>query len=249
MTREERLKFCEQCTKRKFDMKMGLVCSLTGEQATFEGTCPDYDEDAEAKFNVENRSRSLQYGTGSIRVSSIDLDRMKSEQSINYAITGGFLAAIVSALLWAMVTLATNIQLGFMAVGVGFLVGAGVGFFGQGLDRVYGIIGALFALFGCLLGNFLSLIGYIAQEVQMDYFEVFSLYDYNYLFEDMVDFFHPMDALFYMIALYEGFKFSFKDLSGYVQKNEYKALHPLVRPLGLAALAIIILAAVVKIVG
>lgn len=45
MTREERLEFCLVCTKRKPNIKKGLLCSLTGEHATFEGNCNDYDED------------------------------------------------------------------------------------------------------------------------------------------------------------------------------------------------------------
>lgn len=46
MTREEHLKFCAVCTKRSFNPKFGIVCSLTQEVASFEGSCPDYSEDA-----------------------------------------------------------------------------------------------------------------------------------------------------------------------------------------------------------
>ena len=47
MTREERLVFCKTCNNRKLDMKVGLICSLNGKMADFEGECPDYDEDEE----------------------------------------------------------------------------------------------------------------------------------------------------------------------------------------------------------
>lgn len=46
MTREEQLKFCATCTKRSFNPKLGVTCSLTAAIATFENSCPDYAEDA-----------------------------------------------------------------------------------------------------------------------------------------------------------------------------------------------------------
>lgn len=45
MTREERLAFCRICTNRKFDMRVGLTCSLTGKVADFEEDCPAYCND------------------------------------------------------------------------------------------------------------------------------------------------------------------------------------------------------------
>lgn len=45
MTREERLKFCKVCTNRKFDVKTGLICSLTGKIADFDETCPNFSQD------------------------------------------------------------------------------------------------------------------------------------------------------------------------------------------------------------
>lgn len=45
MTREERVAFCKTCTNRKLDMKVGLICSLTGKMADFEKNCPDYNID------------------------------------------------------------------------------------------------------------------------------------------------------------------------------------------------------------
>lgn len=45
MTREEQLKYCQCCRNRKSTTSKGLVCSLTGEQASFEDGCKDFDED------------------------------------------------------------------------------------------------------------------------------------------------------------------------------------------------------------
>jgi len=44
MTREEQVFFCKQCENRKASAQ-GLICSLTGEKATFENECPDFKKD------------------------------------------------------------------------------------------------------------------------------------------------------------------------------------------------------------
>ncbi len=49
MTREEQLEFCSVCTKRNFNPKMGIICSITNEKATFDGICTDYNEDEKEK--------------------------------------------------------------------------------------------------------------------------------------------------------------------------------------------------------
>lgn len=41
--------FCNRCLNKKFNPKKGVVCGLTGEQATFDIDCPDYAEDKVAK--------------------------------------------------------------------------------------------------------------------------------------------------------------------------------------------------------
>lgn len=45
MTRQEQLKFCKTCLKRRFNPKKGVVCSLTDEIADFDVTCDKYERD------------------------------------------------------------------------------------------------------------------------------------------------------------------------------------------------------------
>ena len=49
MKRAETLKFCKTCTKRTFNSKSGIVCSLTNEIASFVNECPDYAVDYREK--------------------------------------------------------------------------------------------------------------------------------------------------------------------------------------------------------
>ncbi|MDT7830878.1 hypothetical protein RQM59_00715 [Flavobacteriaceae bacterium S356] len=45
LTDEEQLQYCLKCQKRGFDMKVGVVCSLTSTRRTFISSCDDYVED------------------------------------------------------------------------------------------------------------------------------------------------------------------------------------------------------------
>ena len=66
MTREERVKYCQCCLKRRNSTSSGLICSLTGAQATFEGGCEDFEEDPVAMkeyFYTEEDKKNSRYAT------------------------------------------------------------------------------------------------------------------------------------------------------------------------------------------
>src|SRR5215218_2350350 len=86
------------------------------------------------------------------------INEIKSRQSLPMAILGGLIASLVAALLWAVITYATKYQIGFMAIGVGFLVGYAVNYFGKGITTTFGVVGAVLSLFGCIIGNILTTI-------------------------------------------------------------------------------------------
>jgi hypothetical protein len=127
--------------------------------------------------------------------------------SLAGGILAGLLAAVVGAAVWAAVTCTTKYQIGWMAVGVGFLVGFAVRKFGRGGTPLYGGIGAVLALVGCLLGNYLTIIGFFSLETGTGLFEVLGQLPFPTAVELMRETFSPIDVLFYAIAVYEGYKF------------------------------------------
>ena len=165
---------------------------------------------------MENQSSSQHHSAASILDEGklyLYREKLRLEQNMPLALLGGVAAAVVGALLWAIITVAINIQFGYMAVALGFLVGYTVRYVGKGLDQAFGILGAVLALAGCLLGNLLTLVGFIANDEGLSYMQVFLGIDYSLVPSAMMSTFSPIDLLFYGLAAYEGYRFSFRQIS------------------------------------
>ena len=168
----------------------------------------------------ENKNVDIQQETQNLEQApnqeelNLTIEQLRLEQNLPFAIMAGLGAAIVMAILWAVITVVTNYQIGYMAIAVGLAVGVAVRFAGKGIDKIYAIIGAVGAVLGCVLGNFLSQVGFISQdpEVTLSYFGVLKLFlsNMDVIVEVMQETFSPIDLLFYGIAIYEGYRFSFR---------------------------------------
>lgn len=121
-------------------------------------------------------------------------------------VLGGAIAALVGAAAWAAITVATGWQIGFMAIGVGFLVGMAVRKLGRGSSPPYAIAGAALALGGCLAGNALALVGFHANAMNVSFLSVLTSVEPVALGAAMVETASAMDFVFYAIAVYEGFR-------------------------------------------
>lgn len=138
------------------------------------------------------------------------LDKLRSEQNLGLGIGTSFLVGLLGAALWAVITVATEFQIGYMALAIGAGVGYTMRYFGKGIDQIYGISGALIAVVSCFIGNFLSLIGFVANSESLGYIETLVGIDYSLVPTAMKESFSFMDILFYGIAGYEGYKFAFR---------------------------------------
>ncbi len=136
-------------------------------------------------------------------------------QNLPMAILAGVVSAVLGAIIWTIITTATNYQIGFMAIGVGLLVGVAVLHFGKGITPLYGVVGAGCALFGCLLGNVLTSCYFIGQQEGLDTLTVLnSVLGAGQLIPLLKDTFKWMDALFYAFAIFEAYRRSFRTLIG-----------------------------------
>jgi hypothetical protein len=123
-------------------------------------------------------------------------------------LAAGLAAAAVGAAAWAVVTVITNYQIGWMAVGVGFLVGWAVRLAGKGTSTAFGVVGAALALGGCLVGNLLTGSVVVSRELGVPMTDMVARMTPAFAFDLLAAMFSPIDLLFYGLAIYQGYRFS-----------------------------------------
>lgn len=120
----------------------------------------------------------------------------------------GLAAAIAGAGTWAAITVYTNYQIGFMAVGVGYLVGLTMRKFGHGHSSLFGGIAAILAVLGCVTGNLLSACAFAADELQVSLGTILKVLSPSAALGLLQEGFSPIDALFYFLAVSAAFRTS-----------------------------------------
>ncbi len=129
---------------------------------------------------------------------------------------GGFIAGIIGALvgagIWAAATVMTEYQIGFLAIGIGFLVGWLVNLVGKGVTPMFGVMAAILSLLGCVVGSLFILVHSISVQNGTDHLTALANLDLDFAAQRMKDTFRPMDLLFYALAAMQGYRSGFTNL-------------------------------------
>ena len=143
----------------------------------------------------------------------LTLEALRSEQSLAMGVFAGSIAAITGAAAWGIVTAYTEHQIGWMAIGVGFLVGFAVRLAGKGIDPSFGAVSAVLSLLGCVLGNLWTMTYFLAAKQGVPFLKAVSQLNPDIAVNIMVSTFNYMDVLFYGLALYFGYKYGFRRIT------------------------------------
>ncbi len=84
------------------------------------------------------------------------IDMRRSEQHLPFATLAGLIGALIGIAVWLGFTVVANVQIGWMALGVGLIVGTMVRHTGHGIDRVFGLMAAVVSMAGCVTGTLLA---------------------------------------------------------------------------------------------
>lgn len=128
--------------------------------------------------------------------------------SMPKAIIAGSIAALVGAGVWAGIEMMTGYQIGWIAIGIGFLCGFAVRFAGKGTGVPFRIVGAVCALAGCFLGS-LWAFDHAVSTSGLEW--ELSLMDEIRLLAETTAF---MTWVIFAIAVWEGWKFSVDEDAG-----------------------------------
>ncbi len=141
------------------------------------------------------------------------MERMKREQSIPRGLLAGIVAGAVAAIVWALITKVTGYEVGWIAIGVGFLVGVAVRQFGKGIDVRFNIMGAAIALLSVMVGKILAICMFAAKEADVGAFEIFNELTFEVMFELLKETFSGLDLLFYGLAVWAGWQYATRTIT------------------------------------
>ena len=85
--------------------------------------------------------------------------------------------------------------------------------FGKGIDQSFGVAGGALALVGCVAGNLLTVVIVVARQEEMAILDVLSRLNPSIAVRLLAATFSPIDVLFYGLAIYFGYKYSFRRVS------------------------------------
>ncbi|MGE3966026.1 MAG: hypothetical protein AB7I09_18160 [Planctomycetota bacterium] len=139
-------------------------------------------------------------------------EELRSRQNLMLGALMGLGASLLGAAGWALTTYWTGYQIGWLALGVGFLVGVTVRRFGRGVEPTFGVLGAILALGGCALGNLSAACAFLAHSEQTSFLEVASKLDLDLVSAILRSSFDVLGIFFYGLAAFEGFRLSFRRL-------------------------------------
>jgi hypothetical protein len=138
-------------------------------------------------------------------------EQLRMNQNFGMGVLAGVAAAGLAAVTWSAITIATEFQISWMAIGVGIFVGSAVRFFGRGVDRSFGFAAGLLSLAGCAAGNLLWAAYYFAQGAELPIPEALALLIRmpDVALELMRVTFSIYDIVFYALAAITGFGLGF----------------------------------------
>lgn len=141
------------------------------------------------------------------------LDTFKSEQNLLMGTLAGLVASTIGAGIWATVTVMTEYQIGWMAIGIGLLVGFAIRFTGKGINQSFGIVGGVMSLVGCVVGNIFTISYFVAVNEGMAFMDILSQLNLAIIVDMLTATFEAMDVLFYALAVYFGYKYAFRQIT------------------------------------
>lgn len=125
--------------------------------------------------------------------------------NVALAAIAGLVSCVLVATVWAFICIVAEKQWVWMGIVAGFVVGWCVRVVSGGNNATIGFFGAFFALLSCLMGDFFTNLGFLAQEEGVEFLDALMLFDYKYLFDLLFVDFDFFSGVVYFIAIIEGF--------------------------------------------
>ncbi len=135
------------------------------------------------------------------------------EQNFVNGLAAAVVATIAGALAWGAISIATGYMIGWVAIGLGVLVGYGMQMFGRGLSAKYSVVAAALAVVGCLAGNLAAAVMFEMRNYGVSLGDVFSGLTINDIIAFYTETLEIMDLVFWALALGAAWSFAPRKLT------------------------------------
>lgn len=85
MDRTKQLEYCKKCTKQKFDLRQGIICSLTNQKADFESECEHFEIDkakivTETEKQKSEKKSKVSFGFSPKQIDNLPISDLNKKQ-------------------------------------------------------------------------------------------------------------------------------------------------------------------------
>ena len=85
MDRTKQLEYCKKCTKQAFDLKQGIICSLTNQKADFENECGHFEIDKakildETEIRESEKRNKVSFGFSPKQIDNLPIVDLSKKQ-------------------------------------------------------------------------------------------------------------------------------------------------------------------------
>lgn len=164
------------------------------------------------------------------------METVKKEQftstNLVTAAVGGVLAAAVCGVLWGLIVITTEYEIGYMAWAVGFAAGFAVLLFSGGKRGIpLQVIAVASSVLGIIIGKYLTFFYYLREMIEQEHgqeaasnLSVLSTDVMQFFFANIISMSHPMDLLWIIFAVATAWRIP--KGSGIQLQSETSALNP-----------------------
>lgn len=119
------------------------------------------------------------------------------------------IASFLGASVWAFISYAGHAQIGYMAIGVGVLVGGAIRLFCNPVGKSFAITAMIYAFFGVLLGNLWTIGLFATEGMGLSFFQLINGMNYLEALKFHLMHFDGADIAFYGLSLGAAFRLAY----------------------------------------
>ena len=133
------------------------------------------------------------------------------EENLLFGILAAAVAAAMGAGIWLGIVVGIGLHVEYaVPIGMGVLVGLAVRQIGNGTGMLFGIIGVVFTLIGCLGGEILTAVQPLTTP-QHDLYNILTTVDLTQVLSRILDKTDPIMYLIYAIGAFVAYRFSIRE--------------------------------------